>query len=134
MSSDEGVSEPEMQEEVLEDFMGRKTLSLTDYRGMPLEDDEYIEPPLAGVPRESTASVYRVTVPLLTKYEKARVLGTRAMQISRSAPPQIIPSAEDDSALKIAYKEFEAGKTPFIIRRFLPDGLYEDWTLQELMR
>jgi DNA-directed RNA polymerase I, II, and III subunit RPABC2 len=134
MSSDEGVSEPELQEEHAEDFMGRKTLTLANYRGMPLADDEYLEPPLAKSPlsREGARAV-RVTIPHLTKYEKARVLGTRAMQISRSAPPLITPSQDDDSALKIAYKEFEAGQTPFIIRRYLPDGLFEDWELSELM-
>jgi DNA-directed RNA polymerase I, II, and III subunit RPABC2 len=134
MSSDEGVSEPEPHEEYTEDFMGRKTHTLANYRGMPLADDEYLEPPLtkSPPPREWTSAV-RVTIPHLTKYERARVLGTRAMQISRSAPPLITPSQDDDSALKIAYKEFETGQTPFIIRRYLPDGLFEDWALSELM-
>jgi len=126
------VSEPELQEDQEADFEGRKLHTLTDYKGIPLEDWEYLEPHLPDVPREAETAGHRVTVPYLTKYEKARVVGTRAMQISRSAPPQIMPGPDDDSALKIAYKEFEAGLTPFIIRRFLPDGNFEDWTLQEL--
>jgi len=34
--------------------------------------------------------------------------------------------------LQIAMKELKAGKIPFIIRRYLPDGSFEDWALEEL--
>ena len=34
--------------------------------------------------------------------------------------------------LDIARKELMQGKVPFIIRRFLPDGSFEDWSIDEL--
>ncbi|XP_048971267.1 DNA-directed RNA polymerases I, II, and III subunit RPABC2 isoform X3 [Canis lupus baileyi] len=54
------------------------------------------------------ANQKRITTPYMTKYERARVLGTRALQIA-------------------------ARKIPIIIRRYLPDGSYEDWGVDELI-
>ena len=73
----------------------------------------------------------RVTKPYLTKYEKPRILGLRATQISKQAKPTI-EIADIKDALKIAEKEFKYGDIPFIIRRHLPDGSFEDWKLSEL--
>ena len=39
----------------------------------------------------------------------------------------------DTDPLKIAEKELQARKIPFIIRRYLPDGAYEDWKISELL-
>ena len=45
----------------------------------------------------------RVTTPFLTKYERARVLGTRALQISMNAPVMVELEGETDP-LQIAHK------------------------------
>jgi DNA-directed RNA polymerases I, II, and III subunit RPABC2 len=74
----------------------------------------------------------RVTTKYLTKYERARVLGTRALQISMNAPVMIDPKGETDP-LKIAKMEMEQKKVPMIIRRYLPDGAFEDWAMDELL-
>ncbi|KDD75734.1 hypothetical protein H632_c524p1 [Helicosporidium sp. ATCC 50920] len=74
----------------------------------------------------------RITTRYLTKYEKARVLGTRALQISMNAPVMVDVGTETDP-LEIAYKELREKKIPFTIRRYLPDGSYEDWGLNELI-
>ena len=68
----------------------------------------------------------------MTKYERARVLGTRALQISMNAPVMVDIGNETDP-LKIAMKELRDRKIPMIIRRYLPDGSYEDWNLDELI-
>lgn len=73
----------------------------------------------------------RITTRYLTKYERARVLGTRALQISMNAPVMVDIAGETDP-LKIAMKELRARKIPMIIRRYLPDNSYEDWGLDEL--
>ncbi|CAJ0833767.1 11437_t:CDS:10 [Entrophospora sp. SA101] len=73
----------------------------------------------------------RFTTPFLTKYEKARILGTRALQISMNAPILVDRGNETDP-LEIARKELSQKKIPLMIRRFLPDGSYEDWHLNEL--
>jgi DNA-directed RNA polymerase I, II, and III subunit RPABC2 len=73
------------------------------------------------------------TLPFLTKYEKARVLGERTQQLDRGAPtfltdldPKIIKS------YIIASMELEQRKIPFIIQRPLPNGKCEFWPLKEL--
>merc|ERR1712232_1488261 len=80
-------------------------------------------------PRASTGP--RKTTPYLTKYERTRVLGARAMQISMNAPVMVELGGETDPLL-IAEKELLERVIPFIVRRFLPDGTYEDWKVSEL--
>ncbi|KAH9255056.1 hypothetical protein BASA81_006815 [Batrachochytrium salamandrivorans] len=72
------------------------------------------------------------TTKFLTKYERARVLGTRALQISMGAPCCVAIEGETD-CLRIAQKELQQGKLPIIVRRFLPDNTYEDWKLEDLI-
>ena len=75
----------------------------------------------------------RTTSKFLTKYEKARVLGTRALQISSGAPITVdISGTGETDPLKIAAQELKKGTLPLIVRRYLPDNTYEDWSLQEL--
>jgi len=73
----------------------------------------------------------RVTTRFMTKYERARVLGTRALQISMNAPV-LVDTEKLTDPLQIAMKELREKKIPFVIRRYLPDGSYEDWTVDEL--
>ncbi|GAB4815438.1 hypothetical protein N2152v2_002484 [Parachlorella kessleri] len=73
-----------------------------------------------------------ITTRYLTKYEKARVLGTRALQISMNAPVMVDVGNETDP-LEIAYKELREKVIPFTIRRYLPDGSYEDHDLKDLI-
>ncbi|CAL5220818.1 g2894 [Coccomyxa viridis] len=75
----------------------------------------------------------RITTRYMTKYERARILGTRALQISMNAPVMVELNGESDP-LDIAMKELREKKIPFIVRRYLPDGSYEDWTVEELIQ
>jgi DNA-directed RNA polymerase I, II, and III subunit RPABC2 len=68
----------------------------------------------------------------MTKYEKARLLGTRALQISMNAPLMVELSGETDP-LEIAMKELRERKLPLLIRRYMPDGCWEDWGVEELI-
>lgn len=77
-------------------------------------------------------SSQRITTKYLTKYERARVLGTRALQISMNAPVMVDLDGETDP-LRIAEKELRERKIPIIIRRYLPDGSHEDWAVDELI-
>ncbi|GAA6050003.1 hypothetical protein JCM3770_001908 [Rhodotorula araucariae] len=74
----------------------------------------------------------RVTTPYMTKYERARILGTRALQISMNAPV-LVPLEGESDPLLIAEKELAAKKIPLVVRRFLPDGSFEDWLVSELL-
>lgn len=75
----------------------------------------------------------RISTRFLTKYEKARILGARALQISKNAPILVEIDPQMWDPLKIAEKELIERKIPFIIRRYLPNGSYEDWKVDELI-
>ena len=81
---------------------------------------------------EGQKSTKRVTSPYMTKYERARVLGTRALQIAMCAPVMVELEGETDP-LQIAMKELKQRKIPIIVRRYMPDGSYEDWGIEELI-
>ncbi|XP_037088237.1 DNA-directed RNA polymerases I, II, and III subunit RPABC2-like [Pollicipes pollicipes] len=86
----------------------------------------------SGEGGQAAAGAERQTTPFMTKYERARVLGTRALQIAMCAPVMVELEGETDP-LQIAMKELKQRKIPIIIRRYLPDGSYEDWGIDELM-
>lgn len=72
------------------------------------------------------------TIPYLTKYERARILGQRAKQIETGARPLVkIPENIVDSYI-IAELELREKKIPFIIRRPIPGGACEYWNLRDL--
>ncbi len=72
------------------------------------------------------------TVPFVTRYERARVLGERAKQINSGAQPFIPIDTTLIDGYLIALQEFEQKKIPFIIRRPLPNGNSEYWRLSDL--
>ncbi|KAE8675564.1 DNA-directed RNA polymerases I, II, and III subunit RPABC2 [Hibiscus syriacus] len=82
--------------------------------------------------RDDNDKVSRKTSKYMTKYERARILGTRALQISMNAPVMVELEGESDP-LEIAMKELRERKIPFTIRRYLPGGSYEDWGVDELI-
>jgi DNA-directed RNA polymerase I, II, and III subunit RPABC2 len=72
------------------------------------------------------------TIPYLTKYEKARVLGQRAKQINSGASVFVkVPEKVIDGYL-IAELELQEKRIPFIIRRPLPNGGSEYWSIKDL--
>jgi DNA-directed RNA polymerase I, II, and III subunit RPABC2 len=72
------------------------------------------------------------TIPMLTKYEKTRILGQRAKQINNGAKPFIPITPNMIDGYLIALKELEEKKIPVIIRRPLPNGASEYWHLRDL--
>jgi DNA-directed RNA polymerase subunit K/omega len=72
------------------------------------------------------------TIPYLTKYERARILGQRAKQIETGAKPLVnVPENIVDSYI-IAELELREKRIPFIIRRPIPGGACEYWNLKDL--
>jgi DNA-directed RNA polymerase I, II, and III subunit RPABC2 len=61
---------------------------------------------------------------MLSKYEKSRVIGIRALQISQGAKLYVDPQGETNP-LRIAQMELRKQKMPLKIKRTMPDGSYE---------
>ncbi|KAK7860205.1 DNA-directed RNA polymerases II, IV and V subunit 6A [Quercus suber] len=112
--------EPEIEEGAEEDLENNANEDAPEeIEGEEREEQEPVEHP-------------RKTSKYMTKYERARILGTRALQISMNAPVMVELEGETDP-LEIAMKELRERKIPFTIRRYLPDGSYEDWGVDELI-
>jgi DNA-directed RNA polymerase I, II, and III subunit RPABC2 len=80
---------------------------------------EIIEIPLAGKGKIT------IGPPTLTRFEKARILGARALQLSQGAPPFIQIPATARTSLDIALNELDDRAIPILIRRRLPNGDYQ---------
>lgn len=75
----------------------------------------------------------RVSANRLTKYEMVRILGERTKQLTMGAKP-LIKNYQGLAYDKIAEEEFKANMIPFKIKRPLPNGKFEIWTLDELSK
>ena len=64
--------------------------------------------------------------PTLTRFESARIMGARALQLSLGAPPFIPIPKDAATSLDIAIKELEKRVIPITIRRILPNGDYQN--------
>jgi DNA-directed RNA polymerase I, II, and III subunit RPABC2 len=64
--------------------------------------------------------------PTLTRFEKARIMGARALQLSLGAPPFIEIPKTARISLDIAMEELEQRVIPITIRRVFPNGDYQN--------
>ncbi len=72
------------------------------------------------------------TYPILSKYEKTKIIGIRVSQLNKGATPYIkLKSKILDNSL-IAEKELIEKRLPFIIRRPIPNGQFEYWNINDL--
>jgi DNA-directed RNA polymerase I, II, and III subunit RPABC2 len=97
-------------------------------------NDEEVET-LCKIVRDADGIIidpFHKTLPFVTKYEKARILGERSKQINSGAKPFIPIEKHMIDGYLIALREFEEKKIPFIIRRPLPNGGSEYWKLADL--
>ena len=69
--------------------------------------------------------------PTLTRFEKARIMGARALQLSLGAPPFIEIPESAATSLDIAMEELEQRLIPISIRRTLPNGDFQNIPLFE---
>lgn len=64
--------------------------------------------------------------PWLTRFERARITGSRSLQLSLGAPPLVKVPEKATSSIVLAVTEIEHKALPISIRRILPSGLYQD--------
>ena len=72
------------------------------------------------------------TLPILTKYEKTKILGIRLKQLNNGSLPYIKVSEDLLDNFIIAKNELKLKKLPFIIQRPLPNNTFEYWKLEDL--
>jgi len=94
-----------------------------------IEDREIIDAePIIHEPVEIPVEKGKITIgpPTLTRFEKARIAGARALQLSLGAPPFIPIPKTARISLDIAMEELEKRVIPIVIRRVLPNADYQN--------
>ena len=69
--------------------------------------------------------------PTLTRFERARIMGARALQLSLGAPVFIEIPKNATSSLEIAMDELKQRVIPIVIKRTLPNGDYQHLSLDQ---
>jgi len=72
--------------------------------------------------------------PNLTRFEKARIMGARALQLSLGAPTFIDIPQTAATSLDIAMEELDQRLIPISIRRVLPNGDFQNIPLFEFTK
>jgi DNA-directed RNA polymerase I, II, and III subunit RPABC2 len=67
-----------------------------------------------------------IGLPWLTRFERARITGARALQLSLGAPTLIKLPEGTSTSIALAMAEVEKKALPISIRRVLPNGVYQD--------
>jgi DNA-directed RNA polymerase I, II, and III subunit RPABC2 len=75
-------------------------------------------------PREGRLVI--IGPPKLTRFERARIVGARALQLSLGAPPLVVVRSDINDSIKLAEYELEQKALPISVRRVLPDGKYQN--------
>jgi len=69
--------------------------------------------------------------PTLTRFERARIMGARALQLSLGAPVFIEIPKNATSSLEIAMEELKQRVIPIVIKRALPNGDYQHIPIEQ---
>ena len=93
-----------------------------------IQSREIIEADSSHEPQEVSSDKDKIMIgpPVLTRFEKARIMGARALQLSLGAPPFIAIPETARTSLDIAMEELDKRVIPIIIRRVLPNGDYQN--------
>ena len=109
------------------------------YQQHPECNLDYIEQVIPKIPLQfvppggDKADANHRTYPFLTNYEKTKIIGLRANQISKGSAPFIAVPKHITDVRDIARLELDQKRLPFIIKRPLPNGQFEYWRLADLL-
>tara|TARA_B100001765_G_scaffold8326_1_gene4794 strand:+ start:310 stop:795 length:486 start_codon:yes stop_codon:yes gene_type:complete len=118
----EEMSEKEQKEldQICETIRKREVLTQSlDHKPIEIKNDK--NTPITGPPT-------------LTRFEKARIMGSRALQLSLGAPPFINIAKNISTSLEIAMEELRQRVIPIVIRRTLPNGDYQNIPIDKFDR
>ena len=98
-----------------------------------IRDREIITKDLPHEQIEITSKDNQILIgpPTLTRFEKARIMGARALQLSLGAPVFIEIPENATTSLEIAMQELKLRVIPIVIKRTLPNGDYQTIPLEQ---
>ena len=97
---------------------------------------DYVEQVIPKLPLRAIgdqADTHHLTYPFLTNFERTKIIGLRANQISRGSVPFVAVPKHITDVRDIARLELEQKRIPFIVKRPLPNGTFEYWRLSDLI-
>jgi len=74
----------------------------------------------------------KIGPPKLTRFERARIVGARSLQIAMGAPAFVPMEGPYKGPIQTAMQELEADALPISIRRSLPNGITQDIPIRAL--
>lgn len=81
-----------------------------------------------------SAFVVTIGPPKLTRFEKARIVGARSLQIAMGAPPFVSLEGGYGGPIEVATRELYEDALPISIRRSLPNGMTQDIPIKALAK
>ena len=98
-----------------------------------IRNREIITKDVQHKPVEITSKNGQIVIgpPILTRFEKARIMGARALQLSLGAPVFIEIPKNATTSLEIAMEELKQRMIPIVIKRTLPNGDYQNIPLDK---
>ena len=98
-----------------------------------IRNREIITKDVQHKPVEITSKNGQIVIgpPILTRFEKARIMGARALQLSLGAPVFIEIPKNATTSLEIAMEELKQRVIPIVIKRTLPNGDYQNLPLDK---
>jgi DNA-directed RNA polymerases I, II, and III subunit RPABC2 len=133
---DDDISDDEIEQDLKKFENIEKQSYINNFHQNMVEHNEEEIKALSTVIRDKNNNIIdnlHKTLPILSKYEKSRILGIRASQINNGAQILVKPKIKTFDGYLIAQQELEERKIPFIIKRPLPmGGGCEYWKLNDL--
>ena len=110
------------------DDMTEKQIAEIDKECEIIRNRETITQDVKHNPMEITSKDDKILTgpPTLTRFEKARIMGARALQLSLGAPVFIEIPKNATTSLEIAMEELKQRVIPIVIRRTLPNADYQN--------
>jgi DNA-directed RNA polymerase subunit K/omega len=134
--NDDDDDDDDSDDEDLQKLQGYEEKNvLVDYHPEVVQISEEELQTYSQVVRDNNGKIidpFHKTIPIMTKYEKAKIIGIRAQQINSGSEPFIPVDVNMIDGLSIANEELLQKKIPFIIRRPMPNGSSEYWNIVDL--
>ena len=136
-----GGAPPDEQDELDEDILGENNKKIVHHDEILMLHPEskyhnYDEISAAALVTRNENNIIvdklHRSLPILTKYEKAKVLGQRTKQLNMGSTPFVAVDRMTMDNSIIAEEELKSKKLPFIIQRPMPGGGVEYWHVKDL--
>lgn len=109
-------------------------------KDLEVEKEEIIEDDTVDIESEKIEipTYYRIISknvdfnPILTKYERTKLLSSRIIQLNSGNPP-LVDITGLKSTYEIALKELNERKIPLLVKKIMPDGSYREFDISELI-